>query len=311
MASTLSIKGELSTTAFECAVVRAALYGSSGDGRLDYLAKNSASSCQTFLGKLGFFLIKIGQSNLTLKIASRVSPGGYVLLFYRAFMADELIRKMSNDHDCVQVVILGSGLDTSAFRLSKELEGNGEISFFELDLPEMQKVKTRIMKKVQKNTSDFTEVNVDYKECTFGMGEIIDKLNDSDFDKNKPTVWVWTGVVHYLNESSVDETLREVKELSSPGSKIIFDYPSLVALDNPVKYGLDKLKKRFESFGEVMSFGLSDKESDLKDWMNERGYLLQDKFNYKKMSDKFKVIHGQEAPSAGAEWAHVCVAEVV
>jgi methyltransferase (TIGR00027 family) len=113
-----------------------------------------------------------------------------------------------------QVVILGAGLDARAWRLPA-LE---RATVFEVDHPATQQYKrARVGGKAAH--AEVRYVAVDFERELFSQG-----LRDSGFRPNDPTVWIWEGVAMYLPIDSIFDTLRQLTELSSPGSKLAMTY---------------------------------------------------------------------------------------
>jgi methyltransferase (TIGR00027 family) len=115
-----------------------------------------------------------------------------------------------------QVVILGAGLDSRAYR--GELLQRA-VKTFEVDHPATQASKIKRLKKVLgKIPSHVTYVPIDFEEDT------LDKLLAHGFDRSLKTLFVWEGVTAYLHAAAVDATLAWVRANAAPGSTIIFDY---------------------------------------------------------------------------------------
>ncbi|GJD19271.1 hypothetical protein RIVM261_042270 [Rivularia sp. IAM M-261] len=106
-----------------------------------------------------------------------------------------------------QVVILGSGLDTRAFRLPLA----PTINLYEIDLPEIIDYKLNILDGV-KPRCNYHAIAGDLKL------EWAEKLLTSGYEANKPTVWLLEGLLMYLDETEVDQLLKTISNLSSTSS---------------------------------------------------------------------------------------------
>ena len=115
-----------------------------------------------------------------------------------------------------QYVILGSGYDTSAYKV------NDKVKVFELDKEEMICDKK---KRVLKGKIDCS--NVSYIECDFNNDNWMENLKNTGFDSDKKTLWSMLGVSYYLDRDVFFETIKLLAENMSSGSSIIFDYPTL------------------------------------------------------------------------------------
>jgi methyltransferase (TIGR00027 family) len=109
-----------------------------------------------------------------------------------------------------QYVILGAGLDTFASRSALA----PQVHVFEVDHPLTQACKRR----VQPPSAGLTFVPVD-----FGRDSLRDALSRAGFDFATPAFVAWLGVIMYLNQSAIDQTLAVAGSLA-PGSEIVADY---------------------------------------------------------------------------------------
>ena len=114
-----------------------------------------------------------------------------------------------------QLVILGAGYDTRAFRLPL-LEG---VKVYEVDLPAVHDDKRQ---KVQKRFGRWPE-HVTYLPIDFDKQKLVDVFAGTPFDRSQPAVFVWEAVTQYLSEGAVRETLEFVGK-AAPGSVLIFTY---------------------------------------------------------------------------------------
>ncbi len=115
-----------------------------------------------------------------------------------------------------QYVILGSGYDTSAYKV------NDKVKVFELDKEEMICDKK---KRVLKGKIDCSSVS--YIGCDFNNDNWMEILKNTGFDSDKKTLWSMLGVSYYLDRDVFFEAIKLLAENMSSGSSIIFDYPTL------------------------------------------------------------------------------------
>ena len=104
-----------------------------------------------------------------------------------------------------QLVVLGAGLDTYAYRAAF-----GEsLRVFEVDHPATQAWKRqRLAEAAIPIPSTLTFAAVDFEEKTLGEG-----LSAAGFDPAKQTFFTWLGVVPYLTEQAVFSTLSYIADL--------------------------------------------------------------------------------------------------
>jgi methyltransferase (TIGR00027 family) len=114
-----------------------------------------------------------------------------------------------------QVVILGAGLDTFAYR---HPYGDG-IVVFEVDYPATQAWKRQRLADAGIAIPRSTyHVPVDFERQT-----AFDGLSSAGFDAGAPAFFSWLGVTMYLSEATVTSVLRSIASLAR-GSGVAFDY---------------------------------------------------------------------------------------
>jgi methyltransferase (TIGR00027 family) len=114
-----------------------------------------------------------------------------------------------------QVVILGAGLDTRAFRM----RALAEADVFEVDQPATQHFKTRRAATLPVVAKSLHFVQVDFERESLGPA-----LAASGFDPKQRSAWIWEGVVMYLTDAALAETLRSIAVLSAEGSRLLVQY---------------------------------------------------------------------------------------
>lgn len=113
-----------------------------------------------------------------------------------------------------QYVILGAGLDTYAYRSLRTSE-----RVFEVDHPSTQAIKKELLR--ENNITSYVPVN--YVGCDFENNSLQDCLVKAGLDFNKKAYFSWLGVVPYLSEAAIAETLGVIARCT-PGTQLVFDY---------------------------------------------------------------------------------------
>jgi methyltransferase (TIGR00027 family) len=114
-----------------------------------------------------------------------------------------------------QVVILGAGFDTLALRHSNLAS---DLCIYEVDHPATQALKLQRLAEAQiALPSSLTFVPVDFEQENFG-----EKLTAAGFQPTAPAFFTWLGVVPYLTQHAISETLGYVATIAN--SEIAFDY---------------------------------------------------------------------------------------
>ncbi|MCE5336846.1 MAG: class I SAM-dependent methyltransferase [Desulfobacteraceae bacterium] len=113
-----------------------------------------------------------------------------------------------------QLVVLGAGLDTRAFRLPPE----AGIRCFEVDMPKTQAFKREMLVKAGLDSSRIVFVPADFmKENWF------ERLVGAGFDPEVRSFFLWEAVTMYLDRDAVESTLRAIAG-TVPGTVVGFDY---------------------------------------------------------------------------------------
>jgi methyltransferase (TIGR00027 family) len=116
-----------------------------------------------------------------------------------------------------QYVILGAGFDTFAFRRPDLVS---QLQVFELDHPVTQAMKReRIIYAGWPIPPQLTFVPVDFNQET-----LTSALARTTYDPALMSFFSWLGVTYYLSKEVVFTTLRTMRNISPPGSTIVFDY---------------------------------------------------------------------------------------
>lgn len=114
-----------------------------------------------------------------------------------------------------QVVILGAGLDTRAYRLAW---APGTV-VYEVDCPEVLQYKAQVLQDVtpaciyRPVSGDLTAPDVKWATA----------ILDAGYQTTVPTIWLIEGVVMYLQEKEVHLLLQTLSHLSVPGSVLGMD----------------------------------------------------------------------------------------
>jgi methyltransferase (TIGR00027 family) len=114
-----------------------------------------------------------------------------------------------------QILVLGAGLDTFAYRL----EPAQDMRVFELDHPATQAEKRRRLA----DARIAEPRHVSYVAHDFERGSMTASLGAAGFDARQRTFVLWLGVTPYLTEEAVFATLGELARLPG-GAEVVFDY---------------------------------------------------------------------------------------
>jgi len=116
-----------------------------------------------------------------------------------------------------QYIVLGAGLDTSAYR---NPDPDGPLRVWEVDHPATQAWKRQLLADATIPIPDsLTFVPVDFERETLASA-----LDASGFDPAGGAVFSWLGVVPYLSEAAIMATMGYVSSVTRHGGGIAFDF---------------------------------------------------------------------------------------
>jgi methyltransferase (TIGR00027 family) len=164
-----------------------------------------------------------------------------------------------------QFVILGAGFDTRLFRLPK----GTPVRSFEVDAPKTQAIKRQMLEKVGIDSTGVTFVSADFEKQDW-----LAQLIEVGLDPAQPALFIWEGVIMYLDREAVESTLRKIAS-TARGSLVAFDYFTTEPLESqslywrygrsatkaagePIKFGIDSTPPSRERLAEFLqACGLS------------------------------------------------------
>ncbi len=116
-----------------------------------------------------------------------------------------------------QYVILGAGMDTSAY---KNYDVLSKMSVFEVDHPDTQAFK----KQRVEQAGLIAPENLHYVPVDFSEDNLGDELKRSGFIFERRTFFSWLGVSYYMTKEQNLNMFKTISSLVPKGSSIVFDY---------------------------------------------------------------------------------------
>ena len=113
------------------------------------------------------------------------------------------------DRGIAQVVVVGAGYDSRAWRLARL-----GVGFFEVDHPATQSDKRR---RAPSGGPVFVPVDL-------GEASLVQSLTEASLDWHRPTVFVIEGVTMYLEEDEVRSMLRDLANAAAPDSQLVVNF---------------------------------------------------------------------------------------
>ncbi|HTW66742.1 MAG TPA: SAM-dependent methyltransferase [Bryobacteraceae bacterium] len=161
---------------------------------------------------------KVERTGAALAAGNRQSP--YPLWqramgIFNQFRTVILDRAIAATPTIEQLVILGAGLDSRAWRL----ESLKNTTVYEVDFPASQ-----AWKRERALSVPFLAKDVRFVEIDFQREALTPRLRAAGFDPSRATFWLWEGVTMYLTSEVVSANFAEFAALSAPGSRIALTY---------------------------------------------------------------------------------------
>jgi methyltransferase (TIGR00027 family) len=138
------------------------------------------------------------------------------------FIDEALERAIKNG--AKQVVILGAGFDTRAFRFGELLKHSRVI---EVDAAATQAYKKRRVHEVLRDLP----TNLTYCTIDFAKDDLMEGLRRAGFERDEKAFYIWEGVCMYLSDDSVRKTLQTIASHSAPGSTLVLDYAKTLGIE--------------------------------------------------------------------------------
>jgi len=188
-----------------------------------------------------------------------------LLLIRTRFIDDHMRRAL--EQGAAQVVILGAGFDTRAYRFP-ELLKNKQV--YELDYASTQDVKKRRLAEALISVPAY----VQFAEIDFKKDSLPAVLHNAGYRRAEKAFFIWEGVSMYLMEDAVRETLRSIGRESCSGSALVMDFAGRALIDLLHKFP-QLLQHRYTTgWGEPWIFGLPDTRE--REFFRECGLELRE-----------------------------------
>ncbi len=175
-----------------------------------------------------------------------------------------------------QCVVLGAGLDTLAYRCNDH-----QGTFFEVDLPDVQAWKKERLARAK----IVIPKSVCFVAADFQCITLADALARAGFDACRPALFMWLGVVMYLDAAAITETLKFIASCAK-GSAVIFDYvvePG--SLPPLLRVPIDVMAKHLSDQGEPWKTFYQANE--LVDQLQASGFTVVTNFTHWSLNERY------------------------
>jgi len=169
------------------------------------------------------------------------------------------------DNEIRQIVLLGAGYDTRAYRFNQSNRGT---KIFELDITPTQDRKKKCLKKARIDIPQ----HVRFVPINFKEESLKDVLEKAGYEDQAKTLFLWEGVSYYLDAESVDVTLDFVSHTSHQESAIAFDYTiSLSEKNLNDYYGVREFAQTMKEHHANEELMFSIDEGKIESYLEQRG----------------------------------------
>lgn len=158
----------------------------------------------------------------------------------RALIGDELVLEQ-HGKGVRQVVSLGAGMDSRAFRL-----GLNDTVFYEVDKSGLFDVKEPLVASDPLQAAGRRLV-----VGTIGVMDLQAKLEEAGFDRSLPTTWLMEGLAPYLTVDKMEQLARDVGTLSAAGSALWLDGFSKTSVDSGMYFHGVKFESGFDDYDQL------------------------------------------------------------
>ena len=180
-----------------------------------------------------------------LSLIDHFFPGVLGTICRKRYIDDKLVEALGTGID--SVVILGSGLDTCAYRIPML----STLQVYEVDLPQTIAYKERKLQQLYGSVPSHVKlIPIDFDRQA--LGEV---LTSHGYSHDQKSFFIWEGVTQYISETAV-RTVFEFLAGARPGSRIVFTYIVKDFIDGENTYGLERLYRMTMGKNPMWQFGL-------------------------------------------------------
>lgn len=217
-------------------------------------------------------------------------PGLWASLACRKrFIADKLGDALD---DIDAVVILGAGLDTRAYRLTRRVR----IPIFEVDLPVNVAMKFKTVRRVLGELP----LSVRLVALDLERDDLLTALAEHGYLPDYRVFFICEGVTQYLTEATVRRTLAGLRA-AAPGSRLVFTYVRSDFIDGTNRYGTRSLYRTVRRRRQLWQFGLQPDE--VAGFIAEYGWRLVDQPSPDELVRRYVEPTGRKLRASQLEWS--------
>jgi methyltransferase (TIGR00027 family) len=207
----------------------------------------------------------------------------------RRFIGDKLEEALG---DIDAVVILGAGMDTRAYQLTRRVR----IPIFEVDLPINISRKAATVRRVLGELP----LSVRLVAVDFEHDDLLTALAEHGYRIDYRAFFIWEGVTQYLTEDGVRRTLEGLRA-AAPGSRMVFTYVRRDFIDGTNLYNTRTLYRNVRQRRQVWQFGLQTEA--VAEFIAEYGWRLVEQAGPDEFVQRYVEPTGRKLPASQLEWS--------
>ncbi|MDT5350472.1 MAG: hypothetical protein QOH91_3759, partial [Mycobacterium sp.] len=207
----------------------------------------------------------------------------------KRFIGDKL-KEALDDIDAV--VILGAGLDTRPYRLTRQVR----MPVFEVDLPVNIARKAKTVRRVLGELP----LSVRLVAVDFESDDLLTALAEHGYHTDYRAFFICEGVTQYLTENAVRRILEGLR-VAAPGSRIVFTYIRRDFIDGTNRYGTRTLYRSVRQRKQLWHFGLQPEE--VAGFIGEYGWRLVEQAGPDELLERYVAPTGRKLKASQLEWS--------
>ncbi|OBG26505.1 SAM-dependent methyltransferase [Mycobacterium sp. 852002-51057_SCH5723018] len=217
-------------------------------------------------------------------------PGLWANLACRKRFIDDKLDAALDDVNAV--VILGAGLDTLGYRLTRRVR----MPVFEVDLPVNIAMKAKTVRRVLGEPP----LSVRWVALDFERDDLLTSLAEQGYRTDYRAFFICEGVTQYLTEDGVRRTLEGLRA-AAPGSRFVFTYVRRDFIDGSNRYGTRTLYRNVRQRSQLWRFGLEPDE--VAGFIAEYGWRLVEQAGPDDLMRRYVAPTGRTLKASDLEWS--------
>jgi methyltransferase (TIGR00027 family) len=216
--------------------------------------------------------------------------GLWVNMACRKRFIDDKLKEALDAIDAV--VILGAGLDTRPYRLTRRVR----IPVFEVDLPVNIAMKAKTVRRVLAEPP----LSVRLVALDFERDDLLTSLAEHGYRTDYRVFFICEGVTQYLTEDGVRRTLEGLRAAAA-GSRLVFTYVRRDFIDGTNRYGTRTLYRNTRQRQQLWQFGLQPDE--VAGFIGDYGWRLVEQAGPDEFVQRYVEPTGRKLPASQLEWS--------